>query len=131
MNKNIITVLLIFLVPIAVYWTLTRDKSVTVIPSAAVSSPEIIKFSSPMCYECQELEKIFEEVYPNYAAKVSLRKIDVTSRDKDTQSLIREYNVKLVPTCVFKDKGGKVLRTTEGAIQPKILENYIKEQLNG
>ena len=27
-----------------------------------VQGDEIIKFSSPMCYECQELEKIFEEV---------------------------------------------------------------------
>ena len=55
MNKNVITVLLIFLVPIAAYWTLTRDKSVAVIPSIATSGPEIIKFSSPICYECQEL----------------------------------------------------------------------------
>ena len=131
MNKNIITVLLIFVVPLAVYWTLTKDKSLAVIPSIATSGPEIIKFSSPMCYECQELEKIFEEVYPNYAGKVALIKVDVTQRDKNTVKLIREHNIKLVPTCVFKDKNGNTIRTTEGSIQPKILENYIKEQING
>ena len=131
MNKNIIIALLIFIVPIAAYWTLTKDRALTVIPSIATSGPEIIKFSSPMCYECQELEKIFEEVYPNYADKINLKKIDVTDRDKNTMTLIKEHNIKLVPTCVFKDKNGKVLRVTEGAIQPKILENYIKEQLNG
>jgi len=131
MNKNIIAVLLIFMVPIAAYWALTKDKTLTVIPSVATTGPEIIKFSSPMCYECQELEKVFEEIYPFYSNKVILKKIDVTDKDKNTAKLIREHNVKLVPTCVFKDKNGKVIRVTEGSIQPKILENYIKEQING
>lgn len=131
MNKNIIAVLLIFLIPVAAYWMVTKDKSVTVLPTSAVTGPEIIKFSSPMCYECQELEKIFEEVYPNYSNRVSLRKVDVTSQDNITRQLIREYDVNLVPTCVFKDKDGNTIRKTEGSIQPKILENYMKEQLNG
>lgn len=131
MNKNIIAILLILLVPICAYWGLTRDKSFTALPGIAYSGAEIIKFSSPMCYECQELEKVFDEVYPEYSDKVGLRKIDVTQKDKTTKELIRTYNVKLVPTCVFKDCNGNVIRTTEGLIQPKILENYIKEQLNG
>ncbi|MCQ2743397.1 MAG: thioredoxin family protein [bacterium] len=131
MNKNLVTVLLILFVPLCVYWGLTQSRALTTIPSFASSGAEIIKFSSPMCYECQELEKIFKEVYPNYSNEVGLRKIDVTQKDKITQQLIKEYNVKLVPTCVFKDSKGDVIRTTEGMIQPKILENYIKEQLNG
>jgi len=131
MNRNIIAVLLILFVPICAYWGLTRDKSFTALPSIASHGAEIIKFSSPMCYECQELEKIFEEVFPNYSDKVSLKKVDVTQKDKNTKELIREHNIKLVPTCVFKDANGKVIRITEGSIQPKILENYIKEQING
>ena len=131
MNRNIITILLIFLVPLFAYWGLTKSHSLTTLPGIASQGAEIIKFSSPMCYECQELEKIFKEVYPNYSNKVSLRKIDVTQKDKMTKQLIREYNVQLVPTCIFKDSKGDVIRTTEGMIQPKILENYIKEQLNG
>ena len=127
MNRNIAIILLIFLVPLAVYFGLTRDKNMAVLPSLAVSGPEIIKFSSPMCYECQELEKIFEEVYPAYANKISLRKIDVTQKDNETKELIKEYQVKLVPTTVFKNSDGNVVRRTEGAIQPKILENYFKE----
>ena len=57
MNKNIITILLIFLVPIAVYWSLSRDKSVTVTPSIAFSGPEIIKFSSPRYFVLWSLFK--------------------------------------------------------------------------
>ena len=131
MNKSVVVILLIFLVPLGVYWGLTRDKSVGIPPSVANNGAEIIKFSSPMCYECQELEKIFNEVYPSYSDKVNLRKIDVTQKSPETQKLIRQYEVKLVPTCIFKDENGAVIRRTEGSIQPKILENYIKEQTNG
>ena len=126
MKKNVLIILLIFLVPLAVYFGLTRDKNVAVLPSLA-SGPEIIKFSSPMCYECQELEKVFEEVYPAYANKITLQKIDVTQKDNRTKELIREYQVKLVPTTIFKDSDGNMTRRIEGAIQPKILENYFKE----
>ena len=129
MNRSIIIILLIFLVPVMAYWGLTKDKSIAILPSVAYAGPEIIKFSSPMCYECQELEKIFNEVYPGYANKVSLRKVDVTN--KKNKDLIKKYDVKLVPTCIFTNKDGNIIRRTEGIIQPKILENYIKEQANG
>ena len=131
MSKNSVIILLIFLVPLLAYWGLVKNKNITTLPSVAFTGPEIIKFSSPMCYECQELEKIFDEVYPQYANKVSLRKIDVTQKDKNVQKMIKEYEVKLVPTCIFKNKDGNMIRKTEGAIQPVILENYIKEQING
>mgnify|MGYP003298389039 CR=1 FL=1 len=98
MNRNIFIILFIFLVPLALYWGLTKNKSFTVLPSIAFNGPEIIKFSSPMCYECQELEKIFDEIYPGYANKITLRKIDVTQNDKSVKQLIKEYDVKL-----FKD----------------------------
>ena len=131
MSKNITIILLIFLVPLALYWGLTRDKHITTLPSVAFTGPEIIKFSSPMCYECQEMEKIFEEVYPEFANKVSLKKVDVNQKDKTTKELIKKYEVKLVPTCIFRNKDGDVMRKTEGLIQPRILENYIREQING
>lgn len=131
MNRNILTILLIFLVPLVTYWTLARDKSIATLPTIAFTGSEIIKFSSPMCYECQELEKVIKEVYPEFANKVSITNIDVTSKNKDVKKMIKDYDVKLVPTCIFKNKEGQVIRRTEGMIQPKILENYIREQING
>ena len=129
MNKNITWILLIILVPIAAYWGLTRDKMST-LPAIAASGDEIIKFSSPMCYECQELEKVMEEVMPKYSDKIALRKIDVTKKDKDCQKLMKEYNITLVPTTVFKNQDGKITRRIEGTMQPKILENYMVELIN-
>ena len=130
MNKNIIIILLIFFVPIAAYFGISRDK-LTTAPSFASVGAEVIKFSSPMCYECQELEKVFEEVFPKYNRDITLRKIDVTLKEKSTKELIKSYNVKLVPTTVFKDSKGNILRRIEGTMQPQILENYLKELING
>ena len=131
MNRNITIILLIFLVPLAIYWGLTRDKGLATLPTIAFTGSEIIRFTSPMCYECQELDKVFREVYPEFANKISLKKIDVTLNDKVTKKMIKQYNVQLVPTCIFKNISGNEVRRTEGAIQPKILENYMKELLNG
>ena len=130
MNKNIIIIMLIFLVPIVAYFGISRDK-LTTPPSFASNGAEVIKFSSPMCYECQELEKVFEEVFPKYNRDITLRKIDVTLKEKYTKELIKSYNVKLVPTTVFKDSKGNILRRIEGTMQPQILENYLKELING
>ena len=76
---------MIFLVPLVTYWTLARDKSIATLPTIAFTGSEIIKFSSPMCYECQELEKVIKEVYPEFANKVSITNIDVTSKNKDVK----------------------------------------------
>ena len=46
MNRNIIIILLIFLVPLVAYFGLSRDK-LTTPPSFASSGPEVIKFASP------------------------------------------------------------------------------------
>ncbi len=130
MNRNIIIIMAIFIVPLAVYFGLTRDK-LTTLPSVASQGAEIIKFSSPMCYECQELEKIFDEVFPKYSKDISLKKIDVTQKNNETREMIKKYEVKLVPTTVFKDETGNVTRRIEGSMQPQILENYLKEITNG
>lgn len=131
MNRNLFVILFIFIVPLALFWGLTRDKGIATLPSIAFNGAEIIKFSSPMCYECQELDKIFDEIYPGYANKITLRKIDITQKDKNIKKMIKDYDVRLVPTCIFKNKDGQIIRKTEGMIQPKILENYIKDQIHG
>ena len=125
MNKNIIWILLIFLVPIAAYYGLTRE-TITTLPAIAAGD-ELIKFASPMCYECQDLEKVIDNVLPKYSDKVSLRKIDITKKDNNCQELIKEYNVKLVPTTIFKNQDGRIIRQVEGTMKPEVLESYIVE----
>ena len=131
MNKNITIILLIFLVPLGLYWGLTRDKSITTQPGIAFQGAEIIKFASPMCYECQELEKVFNEVFPKYEKDITLKKVNVTNKDNVTKGMIKSFGVKLVPTTVFKDKNGNTIRRIEGSMEPEVLENYLKELVNG
>ena len=130
MRKNVIWILLIFLVPLALYWGLTRNE-LAPLPSVAASGDEIIKFASPMCYECQELEKVFSEVCPKYSENITIRKIDVTKNDGVSKKLIKEYDVKLVPTTVFKNQDGRITKRVEGTLQPEILQQYIEELING
>ena len=129
MKKTVIIILAIVFVPLFAYWWLTKD-NITISPSIAAGDV-VIKFSSPMCYECQELEKVFDEVFPKYCDNITLQKIDVTQRDNNSQALIKEYNVQLVPTTIFKNQDGTVTRRIEGIIQPETLENYLKELING
>lgn len=129
MKKNFVIVFLIFMIPLCAYWVLTKDK-ITSLPSIAANGDEIIKFSSPMCYECQELEKVFEECFPQYSRNITLTRIDVTNNDKKTKELIKEYKVTLVPTTVFKNQDGRIIRRIEGSMQSKILDNYMKELTN-
>lgn len=129
MNKNIIWILLIFLVPIAVYFGLTRGSDSST-QAVAVTGDEIIKFSSPMCYECHELEEVMEEVFPKYQDKITLNKIDVTKNDKQISELIKEHKVTLVPTTVFKNQDGRILKRVEGTMKPEVLDNYMAELVN-
>ena len=128
MNKNIIWILLIFLVPLGAYFWLTQDQITT--PPAIAAGDELIKFSSPMCMECQDLEKVVDKVMPKYSDKVSIRKIDISKRDKNCQALISEYKVKLVPTTIFKNQDGRILRRVEGTMNSELLESYLAELIN-
>lgn len=130
MNKNIIWILLIFLVPLCTYFGLTRTSSISHQAVAIASGDEIIKFASPMCFECNELEKVIDEVFPKYENKITLRKIDVTKNDKNVRKLITEYDVTLVPTTVFKNQDGKITKKIVGTMKPEVLEEYMAELIN-
>ena len=130
MNKNFWIVLLIFIIPVCAYWTITRNQ-LAPLPSVASEGDIVIKFSSPMCYECQELEQVFEEIFPKYDKDVQLNRVDVTQKDNNTKSLIKEYDVKLVPTTVLINQDGRIIRKFEGCVTKGDLEKYLKELIDG
>lgn len=130
MKKTILWILLIFLVPLAAYYGLSKDKASSLPAVAATAGDEVIKFASPMCYECLELQKVIHDVFPKYYEKVSLQQIDVTKRDKNVQALIKEYGIRVVPTTVFKNQDGRIIRRVEGTMQPEIFEKYLAELIN-
>lgn len=130
MNKNFFIIALIFFIPLCVYFALTRN-NLAELPSIASNTAEVIKFSSPLCYECQELEGVFKNVFPQFQDDINLTIIDVTKQDNVTKNLVREYDVKLVPTTIFKNKSGETVRRLEGSVPNETLKQYLREILNG
>lgn len=126
MNKNVIIILLVLILPVVVYFFLDKNQAVST-NNVSTNRPEVIKFTSDMCSECQKLDEIFPTVYPKYSKQVSLVKVQVQRRTKENQDLINKYNVTLVPTMVFLKANGKVLLRTEGAMSAQELEKHLKD----
>ena len=114
-RKSIVTILAIIILPLLAFWALTWNKDSTAV--ADTNLPQIIKFSSSMCLECKEVEKIFKDILPKYKDRVSYTEIIVDSRKDMNNKLIKKYNITLVPTVVMLDSNGKECKRFEGAAE--------------
>ncbi len=124
--KSIITVLAILIIPLVAFFGLTFHKDTSSIVAQAKGKPQIIKFSSTMCLECKEVEKVFKEVLPKYEDKVTYTEIIVDKRDDMKNNMIRKYNVKLVPTIIMLNSDGTQYKRIESSIPASEMETYIK-----
>lgn len=127
MKKNLIIILSIFVLPLIAYFALTKTTSEAKTVSTVQGKPQIIKFTSTMCLDCQTMNKIFKEIYPKYSNKITLTEIQVADGSSFTESKIKEHHVTLVPTIILIDKNGKQVRRIEGAIAKEEMENCLKE----
>ena len=129
MNKNVLIILAILILPICFYYYL--DKTQSVLANKVNSTrPKIIKFSSDMCSECQKMEKTVNQVYPKYSGKIELINIPVQKQTKYNLELIKQYKVTLVPTIIFKKSSGQTMAKIEGAMSNNEFEQYLKRILN-
>ena len=128
MKKNLIAVLLIFAVPIIAYMALTKSTATTAqtTDTAAANKPQVIKFTSAMCLDCQKMNEIFKEIFPKYEGKIILTEIPVQDGTSFTNSQIEKYSVTLVPTIILLDATGKQVKRIEGAIEKDEMDNYLK-----
>lgn len=129
MRKNIITILLILIVPMFAYWILSTNdaaKSSTVAVASTSTKPQIIKFTSEMCMDCQTMNQIMKEIFPAYKDKITLIEIPVQDKSSFNQSQIKKYNVTLVPTIILIDSNGKQVKRIEGAIEKDVMESYLQ-----
>lgn len=127
MKKNIITILLILIVPMFAYWLLnTSDTSNSATVAEASNKPQIIKFTSAMCMDCQTMNQIMKEIYPAYKDKITLIEIPVQDKSSFNQEQIKKYKVTLVPTIILLDSNGKQVKRIEGAIDKSLMDSYLK-----
>ena len=121
-KKTIITILAILILPVLTFWAVSSRQETSAVASTN-GVPQIIKFSSSMCLECKQVEKIFNEIMPQYKDKVEYTSIIVDSRKDMDNDLIKKHKIQLVPTVVMINSDGKVCKRIEGAVSK---EEYIK-----
>ena len=80
-----------------------------------------------MCLDCQEMNKIMKEVFPQYKDRIVLEEISVQDGKSSTNTKIKKYNVTLVPTIIMIDSNGKQVRRIEGAIPKEQMIMYLED----
>lgn len=126
MNKNIIILLLVFILPLFAYFTLSKANKGN-ISVAETGSPQLIKFTSDMCGECKRVEPVVNKVMIKYQDSVQYVVIPVQVRNKYNVDMMTKYNITLVPTIILLDKNRKVVHRIEGYVAPDTLDNYLRD----
>ena len=125
--KNWIIILLIFAMPLSLYAYLEAQaeqaKICAVVGNDTIKNPKakIVKFSSPMCSECKEMNIELDKAMKDYKNSVIIEEINVVENVgkgvKYNKAAIKKYNVSLVPTIVFLDKQGNTIKKREGLVK--------------
>ena len=133
--RNWIIVLLIFVMPLGLYAYLDAKAQNSTLCKVeeenAIPKPKILKFSSPMCSECQEVALEIKKAMKDHKDSVLVEEINVIENNGKgtayTKSQIKKYKVTLVPTLVFIDKDGKVVHKQEGLISSDEIISLLDE----
>ena len=128
--KNLLIILAILILPIAAFLVLDKTKSTSDIAMAA-NQPCFMVFTSTMCLDCQKVKKELAQIEDNYNSKVNIVKINALEKSDKTQSLVKKYNVTLVPTLIFMDKNNKTIYRTEGYMSKEEMIEQLEKIING
>ena len=132
--KNRIIIIAGLVLPIFLYWVLSNFMPNTAeqlkksyqATAQSQTGAKIIKFYTPMCLDCQKLDRTLDKVMPKYSSRVELEKIDASSNKANIQVMVAKYGVKVVPTTVFINSNGQIVKKIEGDIPQEQLEKQIK-----
>jgi len=133
--RNWIVVLLIFIMPLGLYAYLdarAQNNAMCSLESEKnAKRAKIIKFSSPMCSECQEVALEMKKAMKDYKGSVVVEEVNVIDNGGKgtdyTKSQIKKYKIKLVPTLVFVDKEGNVIHKQEGTMSHDEIISLLSE----
>ncbi len=125
MKKNLVIISLIFALPLLAYWALTASNTTTA-KTTETGKPQVIKFTSAMCLDCQTMNKVFKEIFPKYEGKIILTEIQVQDQNSFNQEQIKKYNVTLVPTIILLNSKGQQVKRLEGEVPKNTMDNYLK-----
>jgi thioredoxin-like negative regulator of GroEL len=126
MKKETFLILIIFIIPLVLYFYLSHTNNSN-ISISGISKPKIIKFSSNLCGECKRLDENLKTLYPKYQNNIELISIPVQVENDYNREMIKQYNVTLVPTTILINKNQKITKRIEGYIDNNELDKYLKE----
>lgn len=129
--KNIITILLILILPIVAYLIMNKNSEQIMAIAKENNLPTLMSFSSTMCIDCQKMKKVLNEIEPTYQNKINFVSINALDKDRKIKNYINKYGVTLVPTLIFVDNNGNMTNKIEGYISKEELISEIEEAING
>ncbi|MFO7785442.1 MAG: thioredoxin domain-containing protein [Desulfatiglandales bacterium] len=98
--------------------TNTKEEFDTALKSG---KPVLVDFGSNSCLPCRKLRPILDEIKKEKGGQVEVLVIDVNKH----QGLSREYKVRVIPTLVFFDAGGKEVFRTQGFMSKAALLEHL------
>ncbi len=98
--------------------TNTREEFDTALKSGKAV---LVDFGSNSCLPCRKLRPILDEIKKEKGGQVEVLVIDVNKH----QGLSREYKVRVIPTLVFFDAGGKEVFRTQGFMSKAALLEHL------
>lgn len=128
--KNIIIIILIFVIPVVAYNLLSKHETEPVSKTVDTSKPQIIKFSSLMCVECKKLEGVINEVYPKYKNEITLTEVHIQNNDDYTKKMVEKYHVTLTPTMIIINPKTSKVSKIEGFVEKDKLDKLMKDLVN-
>ena len=79
---------------------------VVVMSSCAFAAlPSVTMLSTKTCPACEQMEKVMKEIDSQYSGKISTAHIYL----EDNPDIAKKYNVRYVPTLLFRDASGKIV----------------------
>ena len=79
---------------------------VVVMSSCAFAAlPSVTMLSTKTCPACEQMEKVMKEINSQYSGKISTAHIYL----EDNPDIAKKYNVRYVPTLLFRDASGKIV----------------------
>jgi thioredoxin-related protein len=129
MHKNGIVLVIILIFPLIAYFYASKTNTSSVSVSET-TKPQVIKFTSNMCSECQRMDIVVREISPRYKDKIQFLTIPVQVQNDYNKQMISKYNVTLVPTTIYINKSNKIIKRTEGYVDRNNFEKNLKALLN-
>lgn len=134
LKKIILSLLFIFILASAASCTITSGtKGTKLIPKdkegyvefyEAIKSSRLVvaKFGLDICVGCIEANDLLISLMPTYEKAIYFSKVDLM-KDREAE---KKYRIKMMPTIIFFDKGGKEFFRLEGTVTKKLIVDKLE-----